>query len=94
MQRATDRAGVTVPTVHLNGTGRDALSRQYRDAAEAIQAAIIAHADAAPHGRDYYPQGGDAYRQASREHGERDARLRAVLAEVDAMWEHIEGLCR
>lgn len=63
------------PTVHLNGTGRDALVEAFTDARNAVIAAIGALSACAPNARDYYPQGAAAYPEARREH---EARLRAL----------------
>jgi hypothetical protein len=63
------------PSIHLNGTSRDDLFDGYMVAMAAVEAAIDALVRCAPHGRDYYPQGDDAWKQAYAEH---DARLRAL----------------
>lgn len=55
---------ITIPTIHLNGTGADTLIREYRAAYEAIDRAIDALADTTCNGRDFYVQGGSAYYQA------------------------------
>jgi hypothetical protein len=49
---------MTVPTVHLNGTGREGLRRKYRTAYLTLTPAIEALRQTTPHGRDYYPQDG------------------------------------
>lgn len=71
------------PTVHLNGTSRGELQRQYEVAASALGHAIDAVVEAGPHGRDYYVQGPDASSLAIREHEARVMKLREVLAEID-----------
>lgn len=73
-----------IPTVHLNGTSREALISQLESAVMSLDAAIMALGEAAPHGRDYYPQGPDAYSKAR---GEHDARLQK-LDEVKRELEH------
>lgn len=78
------------PTVHLNGTSRAALFEQQAEAAGALRRAIQVLQDAAPHGRDYYPQGPDAYKRARSEHEARIATLRSVLAEVETLAEAIQ----
>lgn len=73
------------PTVHLNGTdGLDLLS-QLTKAGSAIQIAIKAHDEAAPHSRDYYPQGEGAFGKARAQHNERADKLRSVLTEIQAL---------
>jgi hypothetical protein len=70
------------PTIHLNGTSKDALTKQYNDAVKVLRGALQAVEDAAPNARDYYPQGDGAALQAIREHGERLKKLRSVLEEM------------
>lgn len=71
-----------LPTVHLNGTSREALLEQTRTAYGAVQDALEAVAQAAANARDYYVQGPDAYNTARREHDERLDRLRSVMTEL------------
>jgi hypothetical protein len=72
-----------VPTVHLNGTSRDSLLEGYKHAANAVRDAIIALDEAAPHGRDYYPQGKGSIDQAIQEHRERMLKLADVISELE-----------
>ena len=44
------------PTIHLNGTSKDVLAKQYNDAVVLLRGALQAMEDAAPNARDYYPQ--------------------------------------
>jgi hypothetical protein len=74
-----------IPTLHLNGTSRAELIKQLTDASHALRIAIDALGDASPHGRDYYPQGPDAFRQAHDEHIARFGRLFDVKTEIDAL---------
>lgn len=78
------------PTVHLNGTHPDSLSSGYASAARAAREAIQAIEDAAPNARDYYPQGDDAFRVASREHQARAKKLNEVYLDLMALYEHVE----
>lgn len=49
---------VVCPTVNVNGTSRQALTKQYLDVVSALDKLLInAMPEAAPHGRDY-PTGG------------------------------------
>lgn len=73
---------IAVPTVHLNGTGREALERQYFEAAKATTKALQALREAAPNERDYYVQGSDAFKRARREHEDRVARMESVKEEL------------
>jgi hypothetical protein len=63
---------ITLPTIHLNGTGAQSLADEYRAARKAADAAVDALVAATCNGRDFYPQGSDAYYAARRE---RDAML-------------------
>lgn len=63
------------PTVHTNGTSREELLQQALDASAALKMARAAMQAAAPHGRDYYVQGMDAYADARKEH---EARIQAL----------------
>ncbi len=65
------------PTVHLNGTSKQALLDQQIDAINALRAAKAAIMFAAPHSRDYYVKadGANAYSRAVAEHS---LRIRAI----------------
>jgi len=80
---------ITVPVVHLNGSGRSALMEQYHRAYMAIQEAIASLQDSMPHGRDYYPLGPDAHHQAYMEQQARIQALRAVQDEIDVIYESL-----
>lgn len=73
------------PMVHLNGTSQQALLDAYRDAARAVSRAIDALAATAPNGRDYYPLGDGALREALEEHRARLLKLTAVENELVAI---------
>ena len=72
-----------VPTIHLNGTPASHLAQEVEDAYAAVNAAIDALAKMTVNGRDYYPQGPDAFELANREHADRIARLRSVANELE-----------
>jgi hypothetical protein len=82
---------MTIPTVHLNGTSKDELLRQLFDAGSAVQAAMKALGEAAPNGRDYYPQGPSAFTVAQSEHLARMMRLQRVRDELYDMAEKIDA---
>lgn len=73
---------LTLPTIHLNGTSAEALTTSLRNAITALDSALNALAQTAPHGRDYYPQGDGAYPKALREHLDRAHRVHDVRAEL------------
>ena len=52
------------PTIHMNGTPLHALQEANQKACDAIREAVEALAQAAPNGRDYYPQSADAIHEA------------------------------
>jgi hypothetical protein len=55
---------LTLPSIHLNGTGRRMLTEDYTTAYYALQTAIRAFQSIEFNARDYYPQGADAFYQA------------------------------
>jgi len=73
------------PTLHLNGTGRADLLNQQRNAMQALRLALTAMQNAAPHGRDYYPQGPDALAKAQAEHAMRLALVEKVLGDLEIL---------
>ena len=77
------------PTIHSNGTSRDALLADYRNALNALREARAKLQDAAPNGRDYYPQGNEAIVAASREHRARMAKLEEVTREITEIGEAV-----
>lgn len=77
------------PTIHRNGTSKPALYEQLLAASAAVRAAIWALAEAAPNARDYYPQGPDAYPQASAQHSARVQKMVDVREELYSLLEHV-----
>jgi hypothetical protein len=78
------------PSVHLNGTSRDALVDGFCTAGAAVRKAIEALSEhAAPNGRDYYTQGNGAMKLAQLQHAARLAKLGEVLAELQLIAEAI-----
>jgi ferredoxin-NADP reductase len=77
------------PTIHSNGTSKDALLKQLRDAHDALMDASRALAYASPHGRDYYLSGDVAYMEARQEHQNRMARLRLTIDEIYELYVHV-----
>lgn len=78
------------PTIHLNGTSREALAAPLREAHEKLGEALAALEACAPHGRDYYPQGPQALRAATREFIEQRDRVSHARGWVAALLEHVE----
>ena len=80
----------TIPTVHLNGTGFTDLRDDYAAAYDAIDKAIDALGKAELNGRDFYPQGPDAYYQARKERNEAFENLSKASLYVGEM---LAGIC-
>ena len=80
----------TIPTIHLNGTGFTTLRDGYVDAYKAIDKAIDALVKAELNGRDFYPQGPDAFYKAR---DERQAALDKLREAHQYAAEMLEGIC-
>jgi hypothetical protein len=96
MRSKTSILELVMPTIHLNGTGRQALVEQYANAVEALQTALDKVRAAAPHGRDYYPQDGEhpegtMLRSAQRQHQRWVNNVEVVIADMQALAEGIAG---
>ena len=78
------------PRVHLNGTSKASLLHAIRDASTAIRNATDKLRDTAPHARDYYVIGTEAYPQARKEYETRLKRLHETNDELIAMYGAIE----
>lgn len=85
---------ITLPTIHLNGTSREALVDMYEAAVRALYDAAEALDMSAPNGRDYYTHAtADALSKASAEHRSRVARLAGIRLELEALRDHALGDC-
>lgn len=71
-----------IPTVHLNGTSREELMQQIRDAYDALFSALEKLRAMTPHGRDYYVQGPESGQKARDEH---EVRIKMVLYVVNEL---------
>jgi hypothetical protein len=69
---------LTLPSIHLNGSGRRMLTEDYTTAYHALQAAIRAFQSVEFNARDYYGQGTDAFYQA--------------LSQRDVQLQHLSGV--
>ena len=55
----------TMPCIHMNGSGKDSLRRQYNELFEAVSETLIKLLyDTDFHQRDYYPLGDEAWDKA------------------------------
>jgi hypothetical protein len=80
----------TIPTIHLNGTGAITLRDEYAAAYDALTKAREAFASTTCNGRDFYPQGPDAYYQARDERAEAFAALDQAIR---YMGDVLMGIC-
>jgi hypothetical protein len=81
-----------IPTVHINGTSKESLMDQLRNAHTAISDAMDVLAKAAPHARDYYVQQDEtATNEATAQHRARLVKLQEVQAELYKMWEGVDA---
>ena len=81
----TTNTTLALPTVHLNGTSSADLLGALCNAADAVRAAIEAHAQTFPNGRDYYPQGDRAIHAATEQHSARWHKLNEVREELTSI---------
>lgn len=79
----------TVPTIHLNGTSPQALADEYLALVRAIRSAGDALDSATCNGRDFYPQGEEAWKNARREREEAYRKLREVREYAEAWLEKV-----
>jgi hypothetical protein len=77
------------PTIHLNGSDPQTLLDGYLDTVDAIGVAINALQKCYPNGRDYYPQGDSAIREALQEQNARFTALDKVRNELFEIAESI-----
>ena len=78
------------PTIHLNGSAPSVLLEAYKHAAAAVRNAAKALEETAPNARDYYPQGDQAFNEATLEHRDRMAHLGNVALELVALIDHVQ----
>ncbi len=79
----TTQTEMTVPSLHLNGSGWDNLNEQYRGALEALRTAR--EAIPVPHGRDYYVQEEGAFEKAR-------AQFETQLRKLNEVEEELTGI--
>jgi DNA-binding ferritin-like protein len=72
----------------MNGTSAQSLYDQAEAAYNALQEAMRQMQQAAPNGRDYYPQAAGAMERAQDEHFDRLRRVQALMAEYEQVMEH------
>jgi hypothetical protein len=79
-------APVTLPTIHLNGTGATGLEAEYRAVRLAISKAVRLLEQATCNARDFYPQSPGAYEKARAERQQAFQNLQRVSDYAEA-WE-------
>lgn len=83
---------MTLPIIHLNGSGKASLLNDYRSAMEKVRDAIDATNATCPNGRDYYVSDDPAaYTKARREHIARVTQLQNVYDELLALAMHCDA---
>lgn len=80
-----------LPTIHLNGSGRESLMKQYREAYMKLHDAVLTLRAVDVHSRDYYPQGPEKGAQAQAEHLDRQAKLWEVLQDLETIYNSIHN---
>ena len=80
---------LTLPTVHLNGTGRKTLAEGYFAAWNRLNEAIEAFNKIEFNARDYYVQPAGAWAQATTERNEAARKLHAVHKYLEAHLIHL-----
>jgi hypothetical protein len=78
-----------LPSIHLNGTGRERLLADYHAAYKLLCAASDAFADIEFNARDYYVQGDYAYNQARTERDAARAHFGALKTYLEAHLVHL-----
>lgn len=82
---------MTLPTIHLNGTGKDSLCAGYDNAADKLEDFCDAWGAIEFNARDYYPQGDEAWSSALKEREEMAGKIREVQAYLQRIQEHIHA---
>jgi hypothetical protein len=80
---------LTLPLVHLNGTGRATLIEDYDDADDTLQGFIDSFASIEFNARDYYPHGPDAWGKAVDARQEINQKIRDIKDYLDAHRAHL-----
>ena len=81
---SNDKKELTIPSVHLNGSGILNLTEQYEEAITAVDNALKVLP--VPHGRDYYVQEEGAFERAREQFRAQNAKLAEVLEELRVIY--------
>jgi hypothetical protein len=79
------------PTIHSEGTPREELLQAATEGIAAVWRALEATSAAAPHARDYSPQGPTAYHDALRDYVYLMDRQVSVLKDLQGLARHIRA---
>jgi hypothetical protein len=79
---------ITLPTIHLNGTGAQTLKEGYDNAAEKLEDFADAFSEIEFHPRDYYVRA-DAYSKALQERQEMARKIKEVQDYLNKIREHL-----
>lgn len=82
---------LSFPIVNLNGTSREELQKQCRQAWEALQNACEMVQEMSPHGRDYQTVDFHRYALARQQHLDRLRSLEQVKSEIYEIWESLQS---
>jgi hypothetical protein len=82
---------MVIPTVHLNGTSKEALLSQLSAAICALGKALESLAEASPHSRDYYIQEAGAFVRAEQEHAARISSVMVVRDELASIYAQVSS---
>lgn len=77
------------PSIHLNGTSPEVLCSQQEEILRSCNELLDALYKNAPHARDYYPQGENAYHEANDEFLMRVKLVKQVRYETERMLEYL-----
>ncbi len=84
----------TLPTIHINGTEAETLRAEYEALHDAVSRAEAKLLEVTFNGRDFYPQGFEAYLRARLERAEMLAKLHEVMDYAAAWHDHASAHCR
>lgn len=76
-------SNLTMPTVHMNGSGFDTLFNGYDEAADELRKFTDKFGRIEFNARDYYVQGPDAYTKAREQRDEINAKIRDIKKYLD-----------
>lgn len=80
---------LTLPTVHMNGTGHKTLAKDYENADDALRNFTDTFGRIEFNARDYYPQGPEAWGKARDERCAINLKLREIKTYIDTHRLHI-----